>query len=211
MRWPRLFVVVIGVAALAAVIVAQAPNPVVVWDTTNHVAATLNVDATHDSAAKATGPQVMAECDDTSTDAVDEGDAARLRVNCTDRGLMVENSPSATAGAVSECALISAASTNATNCKAAAGRLYGWQMVNTTASLYYLRLYNTSSSPTCSSSTGFIRTIPIPASTTGAGIVVTLVYPIAYATGISFCFTGGSSSTDNTNAATGVFGAVLYK
>lgn len=109
------------------------------------------------------------------------------------------------------CYLVSAASTNSTNCKASAGNLYGLFMVNTTATVYYLRLYNSSSAPTCSSATGFIETIPVPASTTGAGIVLPLPVPIGYSTGISFCFTGGSSSTDNTNAATGVFGAVLYK
>ena len=51
----------------------------------------MSQDATHDSAAKNTGPQVMGECDDTSTDAVDEGDAGRLRINCTSRALMTES------------------------------------------------------------------------------------------------------------------------
>lgn len=108
------------------------------------------------------------------------------------------------------CYLISAASTNATNCKGSAGSFYGVRLVNTTATLYYLRLYNLASAPTCSSATGFIETIPVPASTTGAGVVAMMNRPIPYGTGIGFCFTGGSSSTDNTNAATGVFGAVLY-
>jgi hypothetical protein len=34
---------------------------------------------------------------------------------------------------------------------------------------------------------------------------------VNYATGIAFCLTGGSSSTDNTNAAVGIFGVIKYK
>lgn len=123
---------------------------------------------------------------------------------------LVTNTPSASGGA-SRCVLISAASTNATNCKNAAGTIYGFRFVNTTATLYYLRLYNLSASPTCSSATGFIESIPIPANASGAGVVAMEEVGEAYSTGIGFCFTGGSSSTDNTNAATGVFGSILYK
>jgi hypothetical protein len=109
------------------------------------------------------------------------------------------------------CNLVSAASTNATLCKATAGNVYGWRFVNTTGTLYYLRMYNLTTSPTCSSATGFVESIPIPASTSGAGFAFMEPMGEAYSTGISFCFTGGSSSTDNTNAATGVFGTILYK
>src|ERR1019366_9837565 len=104
------------------------------------------------------------------------------------------------------CTLVSAASDNTTNCKASAGNVYGFRFVNTTATLYYLRMYNTSSSPTCSSATGFVETIPIPASSSGAGIVAIEPMGEGYSTGISFCLTGGSSSSDDTSAATGVFG-----
>jgi hypothetical protein len=116
-----------------------------------------------------------------------------------------------TTDTASRCTLISAASTNSTSCKGSAGNVYGYRFVNTTATLYYLRMYNSSSAPTCSSATGFIETIPIPASATGAGIVSMEPFGEGYSTGIGFCFTGGSSSTDNTNAATGVFGTILYK
>jgi hypothetical protein len=116
-----------------------------------------------------------------------------------------------TTNAALGCYLQSAASTNSTNCKASPGNFYGVRAVNTTASLYYLRLYNSSSAPTCSSSTGFIESIPIPASATGAGIMAVLPIPIGYSTGISFCFTGGGSSTDNTSAATGVYLTLYYK
>lgn len=109
------------------------------------------------------------------------------------------------------CVLVSAASTNSTNCKGSAGNVYGYRFVNTTATLYYLRMYNSTNPPTCSSAAGFVESIPIPASASGAGIVAIEPMGEGYSTGISFCFTGGSSSTDNTNAATGVFGTILYK
>ncbi len=105
----------------------------------------------------------------------------------------------------------SAASTNATNVKASAGTVSTISVVNTTATLYYLRMYNLASAPTCSSATGFVNTIPIPASTSGAGIVIPITLPHAYTTGIGYCLTGGGSSTDNTNAATGVYINIWYE
>jgi hypothetical protein len=149
--------------------------------------------------------------DESSTDSVNEDDLGAARMTL-DRVLWaspaaVTASTQATVG----CYLVSAASTNSTSCKGSAGNLYGIRVVNTTGTLYYLRLYNTAAAPTCSSATGFIESIPIPASATGAGIVWAPTYPINYSTGIGYCFTGGSSSTDNTNAATGVFGAIQYK
>lgn len=119
--------------------------------------------------------------------------------------------PGTTNGA-STCVVQSAASTNATNCKGAAGLLYGVEVINTTSTIYYLRLYNLSSAPTCSSATGFIRTIPVPhGSGAGAGIANFYTVGETYGTGIGFCLTGGGSSTDNTNAATGVYITLHYK
>jgi hypothetical protein len=114
----------------------------------------------------------------------------------------------------SDCAIVSAASTNATNCKASAGNLYGYEIFNTTTTVYYLRLYNLASAPTCSSATGWVRSIPIPpAGAAGqvGGVVTPLSFPINYGTGIGYCITGGATSTDNTNAAAGIYGALKFK
>jgi len=116
-----------------------------------------------------------------------------------------------TTNAASTCYLTSAATTNSTNCKSSAGNVYGYMVINTTATLYYLRMYNASAAPTCSSATNFVNTIPVPASATGAGISHMIPVGQAFATGIGFCLTGGGSSTDNTNAATGVYITILYK
>jgi hypothetical protein len=136
--------------------------------------------------------------------------AAFLAVSWAQQQVAPVTTPN-TANTAQRCTLISAASTNATNCKNAPGNIYGWRFVNTTGTIYYLRMYNLTSSPTCSSATGFVESIPIPASTSGAGFAFMEPMGEAYSTGIGFCFTGGSSSTDATNAAVGIFGTILYR
>ncbi len=105
----------------------------------------------------------------------------------------------------------SAASTNSTNIKASAGNVYSVTLINTTATLYYIRFYNLASAPTCSSATGYVYTLPVPASATGAGLTVSMDVGQAFTTGIGYCLTGGPTSTDNTNAAVGIYGFVNYK
>lgn len=129
--------------------------------------------------------------------------------------IITPNAATATAAAASvACNVLATASTNATSCKGSAGNLYGYEVFNTTTTVYYLRLYNTSSAPTCSSATGFIRSIPIPPAAAAGqvgGIVSNHVEPVNYTTGVGYCITGGSTSTDNTNAAAGIFGELRYK
>ncbi len=109
------------------------------------------------------------------------------------------------------CYLQSAASTNSTSCKGSAGTFFGVRGINTTTTTYYLRMYNSSGAPTCSSSTNFVESIPIPpgpAASTASGIMGVTSLGIPYSTGIGYCLTGGGSSTDNTNAAPGVYLAI---
>lgn len=102
--------------------------------------------------------------------------------------------------------LSSAATTNATNVKNAPGALGFLFVVNTTATLYYLKLYNKASTPAPASDNALlIAVIPIPASATGAGISIPIPGGAAFTTGIGYALTGGSGDTDNTSAATGVF------
>ena len=113
-----------------------------------------------------------------------------------------------------ECNIISAASTNSTNCTALpAVRYRGVVLYNTTTTVGFLRLYNATAAPTCSSATGFIKSIPVvPASAAGqvGQTVVVLQLPVIYQLGLGFCLTGGSSSTDNTNSVVGIFGTIMY-
>lgn len=116
--------------------------------------------------------------------------------------------------AVSTSYTASAASTNATSVKATPGAVTGYSLTNTTTTIYYLRMYNLATAPTCSSSTGFVETIAVPpASSAGLAGGRERHHTAAqdFTTGIGFCLTGGASSTDNTNAATGVQITILYR
>jgi hypothetical protein len=118
-----------------------------------------------------------------------------------------------TTGGATPAHYLSAASNNATNVKATAGTIYGLSLINTTATLYYLRLYDVATSaPTCSSATGVVQNIPIPANTAGAGVVLNFDgVGMLFANGIGFCLTGAFADNDNTNAATGVAVNLIYK
>lgn len=117
-----------------------------------------------------------------------------------------------TTAGTSTCYFTSAASNNAQFCKASAGNLYEIHVTNTTSTNYFLRLYNATSAPTCSSATGFVETVPALGAAANGGVNGRInTPPQAFSTGIAFCLTGGGSSTDNSNAATGVYITLLYK
>lgn len=116
------------------------------------------------------------------------------------------NLRSAATGGCTVSGQITTASTNALNIKNAAGTFCGGMAINTTASLVFLRLYNLSGTPTCSSATGYVTTIPVPASTTGSGTKLELgPFGGDFPTGIGACVTGGGANNDNTNAVSGVY------
>ena len=102
-----------------------------------------------------------------------------------------------TTGGLSLFHVIAAASTNATNIKATPGQVYGGQVYNNSTTRAYLKFYNTSSSPTCGSST-VVKTIMVPAS---GGSNFSFDLGDAFSTGISFCLTNGIADTDSTSVA----------
>lgn len=107
-----------------------------------------------------------------------------------------------------------AATTNSTNIKSTAGNLCDITPINTTTTIYYLKIYDSSAAPTCSSATNIKHVYPIPpAASTGAasGIERSLALGESYANGIGFCVTGGGTDTDNTSAATGVYIEASFK
>lgn len=106
------------------------------------------------------------------------------------------------------------ASTNFTNVLNAAGTVYHYSLTNTTTTIYYLRMYNLTTAPTCSSATGFVESIPIPpAGAAGQAGGRERIQNIgqAFPTGISYCITASPGSTANDAAAAGVFVTILYK
>ena len=102
--------------------------------------------------------------------------------------------------------LLSTASTNATNVKNGTGTLYSITVINNTATAADLRIYNTASSPTCSSGTGVVANYGIQANTTSPGLSINLgAVGMALSTGISFCLTAyDGTDTNNSNAPTGL-------
>lgn len=87
--------------------------------------------------------------------------AATQRVTiATDDVVLATPFPSASSSGISTYHLVSAATTNATNIKNAAGQLYGYYIYNSNASMRKLCFHNTSGTPTAGASIFF--TIPIP-------------------------------------------------
>ena len=103
--------------------------------------------------------------------------------------------------------IVSAATTNATNTKASAGRVVGWSFVNTTASFQYVKLHNTAGTPTAGAAV--VMTISIPPNSVnnmpvaGGGI--------GFATGIGYTIVTGSADADTTATTAGaVVGDLFY-
>lgn len=108
---------------------------------------------------------------------------------------------------------LSAATTNATRVKASAGAIDQLTLINTTTTLYYLKLYNkASAAPTCNSD-AVIFTVPVPYGTANSGGGAAIPFPlgIRFNTGIGFCLTGGLADNDNTSAATGVAISMAFR
>jgi hypothetical protein len=104
-----------------------------------------------------------------------------------------------TSGGLSVSRVISGASTNATVAKASAGQVYGWYCSNTNDSPRYVKLYNTSSSPTVGTDTP-THTILVPGNS-GSGCTATFPHGIAFSTGISYAITAVAADNDTTAVA----------
>lgn len=103
--------------------------------------------------------------------------------------------------------VITTASTNATSVKASAGRVYGYQFSNTTASYKYVKLYNKASAPTVGTDVP-VETIAVPPN---GQVSLMNVFGVFLATGIALAVTGVAADTDATaTAANDVIGALIY-
>ena len=122
------------------------------------------------------------------------------------------NIQSATTGGGTPIHYLSAASTNSNNVKGSAGTIYEVTAINTTSTIYYLKLYDKATAPTCGTDTP-VHTYPIPVnSTNGGGFTINFSsVGLAFANGIGFCLTGAIADNDATNAATGVAMNFSYK
>ena len=138
----------------------------------------------------------------------------RVTVASDNTAFAVNAQPSpTTAGGLTFYILQPAASDNHAVIKAGAGQVYHITVMNNSATVNYLRLYNaTTGFSGCNSATNLQWDMVIPASTSGAGFVEDISQGIAFATGISICVTSGYATTDTTNAtATAMTVNIGYK
>jgi hypothetical protein len=104
----------------------------------------------------------------------------------------------------------SAASTNATVVKAAAGTLYSITPENTNGTKYWLKIIDKATTPTCGSEAVGLSYL-IPANSAGTGLTINNSVGFAFQNGISFCIVGGQDDADATNASTGIVLNFGYK
>jgi hypothetical protein len=96
---------------------------------------------------------------------------------------------------------ISLASTNATVIRNVQAKLYVVSAIGLTSTVRYLKFYDSGVAPTVGTDVP-VLTIPVPANTQGAGIVIPFNIPIDFGNGLSFAITSGSADND-----TGAVGA----
>ena len=108
-------------------------------------------------------------------------------------------------GAASGTHLVSAATTNATVVKNAAGRVVGWSLANTNAAFRYVKLHNQTTLPTAG--TGVVRTIALPPNSVSN---IHLDGGIAFTTGIGLTTVTGSADADTAAVGVGDIVGDLY-
>ena len=98
---------------------------------------------------------------------------------------------------------LSATGTNSRLIKVGRSKLKWILPVNTTSAIYYLKLYDKATAPTCGTDVPKLR-IPVPhASGAGNGVVADL-QNVPFTRGIGMCLVSGIADNDTGNAAAGV-------
>lgn len=96
---------------------------------------------------------------------------------------------------------ISLASTNATVIRGQETKLYVVSAIGISSTVTYLKFYDSATTPDVGTDVP-VLTIPVPANTQGAGVVIPFNVPIVFTAGLSFAITSGSADND-----TGAVGA----
>lgn len=109
--------------------------------------------------------------------------------------------PSLAAAQSSPTHYLSTASNNATLVKTGQVTLASVLAVNTTGTVYYLKLYNKATAPVCGTDVPK-WTIPVPASggVASHNIAMGVLFPL----GLGFCLVAGIADNDNTAAVAGI-------
>lgn len=111
-------------------------------------------------------------------------------------------------GAATVRNIVSAASTNATNLKTAAGRVVGFSFANTNAAWRYVKLHNAVANPPVAGTTAVAMTIAVPPN----GVTNNAFEGgLAFGTGLGFTIVTGSADNDSNAVGLGdVVGQILY-
>jgi hypothetical protein len=126
--------------------------------------------------------------------------------NATSKALATANKMTSSSGGT-RSRIKSAASTNSTNLKASAGRVYALDLTNNTGSMVWFKLFDKASAPTAGTDTP-AWTIGIPAN---GGRTIDWSNGVPFANGIGYTITGGKTDGDTTNtAADDVHGMILW-
>lgn len=121
--------------------------------------------------------------------------------------IYVSLQPVASGGTLVSSAIM-AATTNATLVKSSAGQVYNISLTNNSATVAYLKLYNSATIPTAGAGTPVFR-LMIPANTT---IGLSLDSGLSFTNGIGYTVTGGIADTDVTAVAASVYIVnIIYK
>jgi hypothetical protein len=109
-------------------------------------------------------------------------------------------------GAASRAHFVAAATTNAANIKATAGRVLGWYLSNMTASWRFVKFHNSATAPTAGA--GVFLTVGIPPN----GVAkIALEGGIAFSAGIGItCVTGAADADATATGATDVVGDIFF-
>ena len=91
--------------------------------------------------------------------------------------------------------LISTASTNENIVKSSAGNLYSIVAIGLTSTVRYLKFFNTASAISWGEDIP-VMTIPIPANTQGAGVVIPFYFGVDFRVGIAIGITAGSADNN---------------
>jgi hypothetical protein len=146
----------------------------------------------HDDPAIATGDLVHGECDDTSTDAVDEGDQAKIRVDCTTRALIVSERPHSIHYRTS-----AGATEDEFEVKATAGVLTGGIVTNTAATVSYLKCFNLTAANTTPASSTVFFAAAIPGQSIGAGFALPIpAGGVTFSVALTCILVKGAADTD---------------
>lgn len=160
----------------------------------------------------ATSSVMMAgfEADESSTDSVDEGDAAAARVTL-DRKLIVNPQPH-TAGGLSTARSLDLDET-AEDIKTSPGQVYGWNITNFRTSTVYVKFYNATAANVTVGTTTPLFTLAIPGNASDDTMLSMMgAHGITFGTAISWAATTGLADNDTgAPAANDVAGTVWCK